>query len=505
MSGWARSFLAADRDVASGHATALGGFGDLLGHRGGDVAVERAGDDVVGIELVVRDDRGDRTGRGQLHLLVDRRCAHVESTAEDTGEGEHVVDLVGVVRAPRGHDPHVVADVLGLHLRGGIGHGEDDRSRGHRADGGRRDGTGRGQSEVDVGAREQLVGRALLAPGVGALGERCALGVEVRTTAVQRSLAVAHDDVRGSLGEDDVRARHPRRAGARHDDPRVLHALADHAQRVEQRREDDDRGSVLVVVEHRDVELRAQPTLDLEAARRGDVLQVDAAERGRQRADDADDLVDVGRVQAERKRVDPGEFLEQHRLALHHRHRGLGADVAQPEHRGPVGDHGDHVALDGQRPCSLDVFVDRVADARNARGVGHREVVARLHRDVPVDVDLAALMHLEGSVQDALHRDAVDLADRVDDALAVRRIDARDGDLADLHALLDLHQVDRAEDRPGVPDGRRHLAERACPRRKARADDDAVGRRRLDDRRVFVRTSGAVLLERSSFTSSHRS
>ena len=181
----------------------------------------------------------------------------------------------------------------------------------HRSDGGRRDGTRPGQSEVDVGAGEQLVGHALLAPGVGALGERCARGVEVGTTAVKRSLAVAHDDVRGALGEDDVRARHPGGAGARDDDPHVLHALADHAQRVEQRRENDDRGPVLVVVEHRDVELRPQPTLDFKAARRGDVLQVDAAERGRKCPDDADDLVGVGGVQAQRERVDPANSLNR--------------------------------------------------------------------------------------------------------------------------------------------------------------------------------------------------
>ena len=54
--------------------------------------------------------------------------------------------------------------------------------------------------------------------------------------------------------------------------------LAHHAQRVGQRGEHHDRGAVLVVVEDRDVEDLAQPALDLEAARRGDVLEVDAGE-----------------------------------------------------------------------------------------------------------------------------------------------------------------------------------------------------------------------------------
>ena len=54
------------------------------------------------------------------------------------------------------------------------------------------------------------------------------------------------------------------------------------------------RRAVLVVVEHRDVEPLAQPVLDLEAARGGDVLEVDAAERRRDPHDGLDDLVRIG-------------------------------------------------------------------------------------------------------------------------------------------------------------------------------------------------------------------
>ena len=50
----------------------------------------------------------------------------------------------------------------------------------------------------------------------------------------------------------------------------------------------------------------------------------------------AHDLVDVLRREAEREGVDAAELLEQHRLALHHGHGGLGADVAEAEHGGAV-------------------------------------------------------------------------------------------------------------------------------------------------------------------------
>ena len=178
------------------------------------------------------------------------------------------------------------------------------------------------------------------------------VGVEaLASPAYIAPLAVADDHVADALGEHDLGAGDAGRAGADDDHGDVLGALADEPQRVQQRGEHDDRGAVLVVVEDRDVELGAQPPLDLEAARRRDVLEVDAAERRRRRLHERDDLVDVLGVEAERERVDAGELLEQQRLALHHRHRRLRADVAEAEHGRAVGDDGDGVALDRQRPA----------------------------------------------------------------------------------------------------------------------------------------------------------
>ena len=158
-----------------------------------------------------------------------------------------------------------------------------------------------------------------------------------------------------------------------------------------------------------------------------------------------------------------------------------GPDVAEPEHRRAVGDDGDRVALDGQRPRALRLGGDRAADAGDPRRVGHREVVARLDRDGPVDLDLAAEVHQEGAVGDALDADVGDGADRLDHALAVLGVDAGDGDVADLGPALDAHEVDRPEDRARLADRDRHLPERARALREARADRDAVGRGRRRD------------------------
>ena len=258
----------------------------------------------------------------------------------------------------------------------------------------------------------------------------------------------------------------------------VLHALVDDLQRVEQRGEHDDRGAVLVVVEDRDVQPLLQPVLDLEAARRRDVLEVDAAEARRDRRDRLDDLVGVLGVQADREPVDAGELLEEHRLALHDRHRRARADVAEPQHRRAVGHHGHRVALDRVAKRVLGRVVDRAADARHAGRVGHREVVPGAQRRLVVHLDLAADVQAEGPVDglDDLH--ALDGPDRGEDpvlGLAARRVE---GDVAHDDVGPDLHDVDGLDQSARLPDRHRDVAEHPQPVGDLDADGEGVLRGR---------------------------
>jgi hypothetical protein len=110
------------------------------------------------------------------------------------------------------------------------------------------------------------------------------------------------------------------------------------------------------------------------------------------------DLVGVLRVEADRPGVDAGEPLEQRRLALHHRQRRRGPEVAEPEYGGAVRDHRDRVALDGEAPDVLGVVADRQADRGDARRVGHGQLVAGLQPDLGAHLDLAAEVQQERPV-----------------------------------------------------------------------------------------------------------
>src|SRR5262249_42455879 len=159
-------------------------------------------------------------------------------------------------------------------------------------------------------------------------------------------------------------------AGARGDQTDLVERLSHHAQAVDDRGGDGDRGAVLVVVEHRDAHALAQLALDLKAFRRLDVLQVDGAEGRLQAGDDVDQLVGVCPVDLDVEDVDAGEGLEQHRLAFHHRLAGERADGAEAKHGGAVGHHADQVAPRGVVGGSARVGDNRLAGGGDAGRVG---------------------------------------------------------------------------------------------------------------------------------------
>ena len=72
--------------------------------------------------------------------------------------------------------------------------------------------------------------------------------------------------------------------------------------------------------------------------------------------------------------VDAGEFLEQNRLAFHHRLGRQRADRAEAQHGRAVGEHRDQVLARGVDRRAVGIGRDRLAGKGDAGRIGEREV-----------------------------------------------------------------------------------------------------------------------------------
>src|SRR5687768_8649518 len=128
---------------------------------------------------------------------------------------------------------------------------------------------------------------------------------------------------------------------------------------------------MLIVVEDWYVEFFFQSLFNLEATWRRDVFKVDPTETGCDSFHCPHDLIGVFRIQTDRKRIDAGEFLEQHRLPFHHRQRGCWSNVAETKDGCAVSYYCDCVFLDGKGESFVWFLINCVADTSDAGRVGH--------------------------------------------------------------------------------------------------------------------------------------
>ena len=208
---------------------------------------------------------------------------------------------------------------------------------------------------------------------------------------IDDALDVADDDVLalGAERDEQIEGGERRSARARANDLDLADLLAGELERVDDRRRDDNRRAMLIVVEYRNAHAGLGLLLDLETFRTLDVLEIDAAERRLERDDDVDELVDVQFRDLNVEHVDAGEFLEQDRLAFHHRLGRERSDRSKAEHGRSVGQHRDEILARGQRRRGVGVGGDRLAGKGDARRIGERQVALvgeRLGRD---DLELA--------------------------------------------------------------------------------------------------------------------
>ena len=134
-------------------------------------------------------------------------------------------------------------------------------------------------------------------------------------------------------------------------------------------------------MENRNIAFLFQLLLNLEAARRRDVLEVDASEASADQIDRVDDLIDVVALDAQRERVHSAECLEQDALSFHNRHPGFRADIPEAQNRRSVRDNEYEIRAAGQIVALVDILLNLETRRCDARRICEREVVFRLDRN----------------------------------------------------------------------------------------------------------------------------
>ena len=134
----------------------------------------------------------------------------------------------------------------------------------------------------------------------------------------------------GPENDQKIEAGEGRRARARSHDLDGADGFAGDLHGIEDRRANDDRGAMLIIVKHRNRHAFAQLALDLETFGGLDILKIDAAKGWLQRGHDIDETINIRLRDFDIENVDPGEFLEENRLAFHHRFASQRANISQP-------------------------------------------------------------------------------------------------------------------------------------------------------------------------------
>ncbi len=176
--------------------------------------------------------------------------------------------------------------------------------------------------------------------------------------------------------------------GARKNHADLRDFLTDDFERVEKGSARDDRGSVLVVVEDRNLHRLPERLLDVETVRGANVLEVDAADRRLEQLAELDHVVGILGPDLEIEHIEIGELLEEICLSLHHRLSRQRADVAQSQNGGAVGDDRNEVALGCVLVDVVGLRLDLEAGDRDPGRIGEREValvvegLGRYYRDL---------------------------------------------------------------------------------------------------------------------------
>ena len=204
-------------------------------------------------------------------------------------------------------------------------------------------------------------------------------GVQLLPARIDGAGAVAQDHIAQPQGQQQLGNGNACSAAAVDDRFALAQGFAGDLGGVDQCGRDHNGGAVLIVVEDRNIAALFQLLLDLKAAGRSNILQVDTAKGAADVVHRLHKFVHILGAHAQGEGVYAAEFLKQHALALHHGHTGLRANVAQTQYRRAIGDHRYHIPAAGQLPAFVVICLNSQARLGHAGGVGQGQSILVVH------------------------------------------------------------------------------------------------------------------------------
>ena len=242
---------------------------------------------------------------------------------------------------------------------------------------------------------------------------------------------------------------------------RVAERRARPARRVQHGRERDDRGCVLIVVQHRPVEARTQARLDLEAGGRREILELYRAEARGDRWR-RESMQRAGSFSSSRigTALMPTSVEKSAALPSMTGRLASAPDVAEPEYRRAVGHDRDRIAEARVLVRERGVLLNGEANPGDARRVDVAQHLLRRDRDGRLRAQLSTAVPVEHAVR--LADEARD-GQRVDAAVeaAIRLLVHLQRDLPERAALLAPQRLQVVDRESRIGDHLQHTREAA--------------------------------------------
>ena len=221
--------------------------------------------------------------------------------------------------------------------------------------------------------------------------------IETFSTLIDSAMAVRHDDVLKAHRHHELDDGNAGGTSTTRYDLDIMNILADYLQCIDKTRHRDDCGTVLIIMENRNIANLLQLLFNLKAAWCRNVLEINTAEAACKKGNCLHDIIRILRTDAERNRIDITERLEQCALAFHNRHTSLRSDIAKTKHCRTIGYNGNRIPASREVIGLVDILLDLETRLCNTRRISKAQclIAVDICSQLNLDLTLPLIMLLQ--------------------------------------------------------------------------------------------------------------